>query len=89
MAIKIGKLLGTDKLVDTDDEDLLIALGAQTTLYGGAGNDILLAGLNSDTLIGGIGADLLIGGLGTDTADYSASSAGGRCEPDYRQRLWR
>jgi len=76
MAIRISKLFGTDKLVGTDDDDLLIALGAKTTLIGGAGKDVLLGGLNNDILIGGEGADLLSGGLGTDTADYSASSAG-------------
>lgn len=76
MAIKIGKLFGTDKLLGTDDDDLLIALGAKTTLDGGAGNDILLGGINNDVLIGGKGADFLSGGLGIDTADYSASSAG-------------
>lgn len=76
MAIKIGKLFGTDKLVGTDDDDLLIALGAKTTLIGGLGNDVLLGGLNNDTLIGGKGADYLSGGLGTDTVDYSGSDAG-------------
>jgi len=76
MAIKIGKLFGTDKLVGTDDDDLLIALGAKTTLIGGLGNDILLGGLNNDILIGGKGADFLSGGLGTDTVDYSGSDAG-------------
>jgi len=76
MAIKIGKLFGTDKLVGTDDDDLLIALGAKTTLIGGLGNDVLLGGLNNDILIGGKGADFLSGGLGTDTVDYSGSDAG-------------
>jgi len=76
MAIRIGKLFGTDKLVGTDDDNLLIALGAKTTLIGGLGNDILLGGLNNDILIGGKGADFLSGGLGTDTADYSGSDSG-------------
>jgi Ca2+-binding RTX toxin-like protein len=76
MAIKVGKLFGTDKLLGTDNDDLLIALGAKTTLDGGGGNDILLGGINDDVLIGGKGADFLSGGLGIDTADYSSSSAG-------------
>lgn len=76
MAIKIGKLFGVDKLIGTDDDDLLIALGARTILGGGKGNDILLGGLNDDILIGGKGADILSGGRGNDTADYSSSDAG-------------
>ncbi|MFO1081918.1 MAG: hypothetical protein U1E23_14970 [Reyranellaceae bacterium] len=76
MATKFGKLFGTDKLLGTDGDDLLIALGAKTTLDGGAGNDTLIGGVNDDILIGGTGADVLIGGLGTDTADYSKSDAG-------------
>ncbi|MFO1081915.1 MAG: hypothetical protein U1E23_14955 [Reyranellaceae bacterium] len=76
MATKFGKLFGTDKLLGTDEDDLLVALGAKTTLDGGAGNDMLIGGVNDDILIGGKGADVLIGGLGTDTADYSKSDAG-------------
>ena len=40
--------------------------GTQTTLAGGAGNDVLIGGSGRDILIGGVGDDLLIGGAGND-----------------------
>ena len=55
------------------------------TLYGGAGDDVLLGGSGSDALYGGDGDDVLLGGTGRDylyggdgedTASYAGSSSG-------------
>jgi Ca2+-binding RTX toxin-like protein len=42
-----------------------------TTLYGGAGNDVLFGGKGNDTLIGGSGTDLMNGFEGHDTFRFT------------------
>ncbi|MFO1160937.1 MAG: hypothetical protein U1E60_19005 [Reyranellaceae bacterium] len=75
MVTKIGKSFGTDTLSGSDFDDLLIAMGAKTTLIGGLGNDVMFGGSANDIFIGGKGSDYMNGGGGMDTVDYSASGA--------------
>ncbi len=55
---KLAEVAATLENSHTDGND---------TLYGGAGNDILLGLGGNDTLNGGAGSDILIGGSGKDT----------------------
>jgi hypothetical protein len=48
-------------------DSLAAAVGVQTTLIGGTGDDELTGGTGPDTLFGGPGADTLNGGAGNDT----------------------
>lgn len=64
--------------------DTLRANNTANTIYGGAGNDLIVARAGNDVLygddgndvlLGGAGADHLYGGTGTDTADYRDAAA--------------
>ncbi|MFO0883155.1 MAG: calcium-binding protein [Pirellulales bacterium] len=46
---------------------ILTGLGIASTVYGGAGNDMLHGGRGNDTLDGGDGNDTIFGFLGSDT----------------------
>jgi Ca2+-binding RTX toxin-like protein len=52
------------------------ALGSETSVDGGAGDDTLSGGGDDDTLAGGSGADRLDGGAGTDTLSFAGRPAG-------------
>jgi len=60
----------------------LLGSNYHDTLTGDAGDNSLDGGAGNDVLAGGAGNDSLIGGSGIDTADYSASGAGGTIDLD-------
>ncbi len=53
---------------------ILTGLGITSTVYGGAGNDMLHGGRGNDTLDGGDGVDFLYGFLGNDTLSGGAGN---------------
>ena len=58
---------GNDQL--TIDQSVTVPV----TMFGGAGNDILIGGSGADTLVGGDGNDTLSGGLGSDRYVFANS----------------
>jgi RTX calcium-binding nonapeptide repeat (4 copies)/Bacterial Ig-like domain len=75
-SIRVNANDGNDKV--TIDPSVAVP----TTLFGRAGNDVLIGGSGNDTLNGGTGDDTLVGNGGTDTADYSSSPAGSSVHVD-------
>ncbi|HEX4177253.1 MAG TPA: GDSL-type esterase/lipase family protein, partial [Rhizomicrobium sp.] len=69
---------GTNTVIGTEANDLLIANGQGDTLSGGGGDDRLVSGAGNDTLTGGTGADQFVftpaSGHGTIT-DFSHTDA--------------
>ena len=59
-------LVGIEKLIGSNFDDVLTAATGGSTLNGGLGDDILGGGAGADSLNGGGGADTLIGSDGKD-----------------------
>jgi len=57
---------GSDSMVGSDYNNLLVGLAGDDTLSGGAGNDTMDGGDGNDSLIGGTGKDVMTGGAGDD-----------------------
>lgn len=76
------RLIGVERIIGTDFDDLMQAGSIGGTLEGGAGNDTLYGGRRADVLMGGDGDDVLYGLAGDDTlsagggADTLAGGAG-------------
>ena len=58
---------GAERLVGSNDADLIHGNGGNDTLIGNAGDDRLYGDQGNDNLVGGNGIDWLDGGLGDDT----------------------
>ena len=58
---------GPDRLVGTDDDDVIVALGGDDTIRGGMGDDLICAGGGNDTARGNLGNDRIFGQAGADT----------------------
>ncbi len=67
---------------------MVVGLGGNDSLFGGANNDLLLGGSGNDTLTGGTGNDVLSGSSGTDTF-FVYAETGGQCRRDRRLQLRR
>ncbi|PIG94032.1 calcium-binding protein [Gloeocapsopsis sp. IPPAS B-1203] len=57
---------GSDILIGTEFNDLMLGLAGADILIGDAGNDTIRGGAGADILYGDFGKDLLIGGIGND-----------------------
>lgn len=65
----IERVIGTnqnDVLTGSNGNDTLVGLGGNDRLLGQSGNDVLLGGDGDDELNGGGGNDILVGGKGAD-----------------------
>ncbi len=59
---------GIERLVGSDNDDILIVTGSRgTQLLGLGGNDLLVGGFGNDVLVGGDGNDLINGRAGADS----------------------
>ena len=58
---------GSNKLMGTNENDLIYAYDGSDTVYGKDGDDCIVGGDGSDNLNGGDGDDVLIGGEGADS----------------------
>ncbi|AFZ32023.1 Hemolysin-type calcium-binding region [Gloeocapsa sp. PCC 7428] len=58
---------GSDIIVGTDFNDLILGLAGADIITGDGGNDTIRGGAGADILDGDSGRDLLIGGTGNDT----------------------
>jgi len=65
---------GSDKIVGTDDRDVIIGLGGKDKIKGGDGNDLICAKGGDDRLIGDAGDDQLKSGGGRDRAAGGAGN---------------
>lgn len=63
-----------NKIVATNDADLVNGLGGNDTLRGEAGDDTLNGGDGNDKILGGVGNDILSGQNGNDTLKGNAGA---------------
>ena len=54
------------RLVGTDEDDLIFALGGKDIVHGGDGDDTIFGGDDGDRITGGDGSDVINGGRGND-----------------------
>jgi Ca2+-binding RTX toxin-like protein len=66
-----------DVFYGSSANDLVVAVGGDSTLIGNGGDDTLQGGDGNDTLVGGAGADSLVGGLGDDIFRFLSLDTGG------------
>ncbi|MDZ4843388.1 MAG: calcium-binding protein [Hyphomicrobium aestuarii] len=69
-------LMGIERLIGSDYDDVLTGSDSADTLSGGSGNDTVNGGVGNDKIDGGEGADLIDGGEGIDEVSYGTSKAG-------------
>ena len=61
------RFTGIDRLIGSSNDDVLAATGSRaTSLFGLAGDDLLIGGAGADFLSGGLGNDRINGGAGDD-----------------------
>jgi len=63
---------GSDRLIGTNANDLILGEQGNDDLKGGSGADVLYGNAGNDRLEGGPGADILIGGADQDTYVWNA-----------------
>ncbi len=68
-----GGVSSTDNA--NNGNDILVGLGGDDTLWGGAGGDVLLAGAGNNTIRGGDGIDILSGGAGSNSFVFTSTGA--------------
>ncbi|MEL7225129.1 MAG: hypothetical protein AAGL17_09730, partial [Cyanobacteria bacterium J06576_12] len=61
-----GGTEGDNRLIGTDGDDVINALGGNDRVLGGDGNDTIDGGTGSDRILGQAGDDTLLGGSGDD-----------------------
>lgn len=63
-----GRILsGSDNILLSDDDDVVVGLGGNDSIYGNGGDDYLGGGDGNDLIVGGAGNDVVDGENGQDT----------------------
>ena len=76
----IKTIVNVENIVSGGGDDRLLGSNDGNMIDGGAGTDELFGLAGNDVLTGGIGADTLNGGTGNDTARYAGSAVGVRID---------
>jgi Ca2+-binding RTX toxin-like protein len=60
---------GNDRIIGSEDDDIIFGLAGNDQLEGRGGDDIVFGGRGNDRISGGTGDDILVGGPGNDQLD--------------------